>query len=159
MKPADSITDPIIKVWRSMLELHAVLIGDLEEQFRDRHAMSVSDFDVLINIAPDETVRHKELVTRVILTRTALTRLLDRLCRRGWVARDTVPGDQRGVLVTLTEEGRRVRQAALSTNDNVVRAHFSGLDATELDELERLITRIRLHSRQDHPQHEKETAI
>lgn len=136
-------TGPTVQVWRTMLELHADVIGALDEQFRARHGLTVAEFDVLINLGNREQVRHGELASRVILTRTALTRMIDRLARRGWVRRLPVVGDQRGVLVELTAEGRRVRASSARTNRRIVDTVFAALTPTELTELGELTARLR----------------
>ncbi|MGH2877357.1 MAG: MarR family winged helix-turn-helix transcriptional regulator [Solirubrobacteraceae bacterium] len=50
--------------------------------------------------------RITELAAREGVTQPAITRLVDRLQLRGWVAREADPADGRVVLVTLTEQGR-----------------------------------------------------
>lgn len=52
--------------------------------------------------------RITELAAREGVTQPAITRLVDRLQERGWVKRDTDPGDGRVVLVTLTAQGHEV---------------------------------------------------
>lgn len=131
-----------VRVWRTMLEIHADLVGELECRFREAHRLSVSEFDVLANIGPREAVRHGELAGRVILTRTALTRLLDRLAARGWLTRASAPDDQRVVLVQLTDEGRRLRREAARTNAAVVRAYFGHLTEHQVAALGDLTTAL-----------------
>lgn len=142
--------DESVRTWRTMLQIHAELIGELETRFRREHGLSVSEFDVLVNLDPRKPLRHMELADRVILSRTALTRLLDRLQARGWVQRGTASQDQRGVVVTLTERGRRVRSAAARTNNATIRRYFAGLSSAELDTLHGLVTTLRRH----HPAHQ-----
>ena len=141
-RPATRIDDPSVRTWRAMLELHADLIAELEREFIARHGLTVSEFDVLANLSPRAGMRHGELASRVILTRTALTRLIDRLVTRGLVERSAVSGDQRGVLVSLSDEGRRVRRAAMRTNTQVVRRAFAGLDPDQTRHLGELVAAL-----------------
>lgn len=136
-------SDPSVRTWRAMLEVHAALIDELDAQFRDRHALSVSEFDVLINIGSRELVRHGELASRVILTRTALTRLVDRLVRRGWLTRQPDPQDHRATLIGLTDDGRRLRAASARTNRDVVRRTFAALDPDQTAALYDLVACLR----------------
>lgn len=131
-------TPDVVAVWRTMLEIHGRLIGELAPALAE-HGLSISEFDVLINLSPRESCRHGDLAERVVLSRTALTRLVDRLCARGLLTREPDPSDQRGVLIRLTEAGREQRRTASRTNNRVVRAGLTGLDADGLTELNRLL--------------------
>lgn len=81
-------------------------------------------------------LRMSQLAEAVLLTRSGLTRLVDRLERRGLVERRKCPSDARGFLAALTDEGLRRFQEARPTHLAGVRRLF--LDLLEPDELERL---------------------
>ena len=81
-------------------------------------------------------LRMSELAEAVLLTRSGLTRLVDRLERRGLVERHKCRSDARGFFAVLTEEGLRRFDEALPTHLAGVRRLFLGL--LEPDELERL---------------------
>ena len=83
--------------------------------------VSNSEYDVLLNVAtgPKDGLRPTELTERVVITKSGLTRLIDRLVERGYLERRPCESDRRGQLIVLTHEGRRAfRRAA----PNVVRA-------------------------------------
>ena len=67
-------------------------------------------YDVLwaLREAPDHRLRMNELAENVLLSRTGLTRLVDRIETAGCLRRERVPGDRRGTYVTLTGEGSRL---------------------------------------------------
>lgn len=125
-----------------MLEIHADLVGDLEGRFQALHGLTASEFDVLINITPGEPIRQRDLVARVVLTRSAISRLLDRLTRRELVTRTSVDDDRRGVRVELTDAGVRLRRQAARTNTATVQEYFGDLDVDELRSLESLLRRL-----------------
>lgn len=104
----------------------------------EAHGLSLSDFDVLIQLAetPDGALRMAELADAVVLTRSGLTRLVDRLERRGLVERRRCPTDARGFLAALTEEGKRRLEEARRTHLAGVRRRF--LDKLAPEELEML---------------------
>ncbi len=80
-----------------------------------------SEYEVLVNVAlgPREGIRPTDLADLVFLTKSGLTRLLDRLVERGYIERHACPTDRRGQLIVLTPDGRR---AFRRSTPNVVRA-------------------------------------
>lgn len=137
------MADGSVLVWRHLLEVQADLVANLEAALQRCHGLSVSEFDVLINLTPGESLRHKELVGRVVLSGSATSRLLDRLARRGLVVREPDGSDQRGVCVRLTEAGRVLRGQAARTNAAIVRQRFAGLTAEDLVVLDDLLAQLR----------------
>lgn len=112
-----------VDVWRSVMEVHAVVFGRLERELGERHRLTVSEFDAMINI-PRDGVRMRELNGRVVLSQSATSRLVDRLVHRGLVVRENAVGDSRGVTIRLTESGRRLTREAARTNAEVVEREF-----------------------------------
>jgi DNA-binding MarR family transcriptional regulator len=80
-----------------------------------------SEYEVLLHVAigPREGIRPTDLADRVLLTKSGLTRLLDRIVERGYIERHACPTDRRGQLIVLTSDGRRAFRRAAPT---VVRA-------------------------------------
>ena len=72
-----------VTVWRSMLLTHADLVDAIGVRLRAEHGLTATEFDVLINIPPHSTIRHRDLVDEIVLSRSALSRLLRRLEQRG----------------------------------------------------------------------------
>lgn len=140
--PSRHITSGAVRAWRAMLKVHAARIEELARLLKAEHGLSISDFDVLINIAPHESVRHRDLSERVVLSRTALSRLVDRLIMRGYLTRTPDDTDSRGVRIALTDDGRRVREAAGQTNDASISGAFSVLDAHDLESLTTLMNTL-----------------
>jgi len=143
--PADSgSTTPTtaqLSVWRDFLRLHATVIRRLEAELETEQDLSLGSYDVLVQLA--EADRHRlrmsELAGRVLLSRSGLTRLIDRLVRDGLVVREPVTGDARGAWAVLTGDGlARLRQAS-RTHLRGVRRHMVGLfesaDYAQLGEL------------------------
>lgn len=124
-KPAEPLkgrkaTDPELGTWRAFLRAGTASAQALENALAST-GISHSEYDVLVNVAngPRDGVRPTELAERVLITKSGLTRLLDRLADRGFIERCALQTDRRGQLVVLTPEGRRAfRRAA----PNVVRA-------------------------------------
>ncbi|QDY80711.1 MarR family transcriptional regulator [Streptomyces qinzhouensis] len=132
-----------VGVWRSFMEIHHAVLGEIERKLSDRHRLSVSEFDALVNI-PLAGTRLKELQERIVLTQSAVSRMADRLERRGLVTRAPVEGDQRGAMIELTEEGRKLLRAAVRTNAEVVESMFTDrLSKEELLALHGVLRRLK----------------
>src|SRR5687767_11095724 len=87
----------------------------LEAELLAEHQLPLAWYDVLVQLAhaPGRRLRMAELAERVLLSRSGLTRLVDRLVREGLVVRDSCSSDGRGVNAVLTEHGlTRLRAAA-----------------------------------------------
>ena len=113
-------SDPELGAWRAFLHASAASTLALEAALADT-GVSHSEYDVLVNVAagPKDGLRPTDLAERVLITKSGLTRLLDRLVERGYIERRACASDRRGQLIVLTQDGRRAfRRAA----PNVVRA-------------------------------------
>ncbi|MFZ4153551.1 MarR family winged helix-turn-helix transcriptional regulator [Streptomyces pseudogriseolus] len=100
-----------------MLAVHARTQGEIDRALHP-YGVGASDFevlDLLASAAParDERCRVQNLVGRVHLSQSALSRLIARLERHGLVERSTCPTDRRGVYVQLTARGRDLHAETL----------------------------------------------
>ena len=79
----------------------------LDAQMRAEHGLPVSSYEVLMFLAdaPGRRLRMAEIADRVLLSRSGLTRLVDRLVELGYVTRCAVEGDGRGTYAELTDAG------------------------------------------------------
>jgi len=113
-------TDPEVGAWRAFLRAGAAATLAMEAALAST-GVSHSEYDVLVNVAggPREGVRPTELAERVLITKSGLTRLLDRLLERGYIERRVCASDRRGQLIVLTAEGRHAFRRA---TPNIVRA-------------------------------------
>ncbi|MEV6655061.1 MarR family transcriptional regulator [Streptomyces sp. NPDC051219] len=136
-----------VGVWRGLMEVYTAVMGELERELELHHRLAVNEFDALVNIPPGGT-RVRELTERVVLSQSATSRLVDRLERRGLVARESAVDDSRSVVIRLTDEGRKVIRAAIRTNAEVVeRAFINHLTPQELVIIDAAFTRLRAEAR------------
>ena len=96
-----------LAIWRAFLNAHAVLIQRIEADLKDRELPPLSWYDVLWPLyrAEDQRLRMNELAHQVVLSRTGLVRLVDRIEAAGLLRREPVPEDGRGSYAAITEEG------------------------------------------------------
>lgn len=131
-----------IAAWRLMMEKYQDFMTKFEHEFRTRHGLSANEFDVLINARPEVQVRHRDLLRSLVISRSALSRLLSKLEERGLVTQEPDPEDQRGVLVALTEAGQTLCDEAAETNAEIILSGFSGLTDAEADEIFELVSKV-----------------
>ena len=147
MTPEPPTSEPVVTprasdwrigVWRNFLRAHATVMRELEREMAAETGLPLPWYDVLLQLAeaPQRRLRMAELADRVLLSRSGLTRLIDRLQAEGLVRREPSPHDARGTYTVLTAEGlQRLKEAApvhlAGIRDHWL-AHFSD------DELRRL---------------------
>ncbi|MFF8093364.1 MarR family winged helix-turn-helix transcriptional regulator [Streptomyces sp. NPDC016675] len=103
--------------WREILSVHARTMCEIDRALHP-HGLGASDFEVLDVLAtegPEEGAqcRVQNLVGRVHLSQSALSRLIARLEKDGLVERSMCAEDRRGVYVTLTRSGRALHAEVL----------------------------------------------
>src|ERR1700756_4403926 len=105
--PGDVVPGDVVSAWRDMVACHAAICAALEHELGERHALGVSEFEVLDRLAesPDGQCRAQELAESVHLSQSALSRLVDRLVKNSLVERCACDMDRRGIFVVLTAEG------------------------------------------------------
>ena len=99
-------------VWALLLTTHAVLLERIESRLAEAGLPPLAWYDVLWGLerAADQRVRMSELAEKVVLTRSNLTRLVDRLEDAGLVQRERSEEDRRGAYAVLTAEGKAMRR-------------------------------------------------
>jgi DNA-binding MarR family transcriptional regulator len=112
--------------WRGFLRVHAALAGELDAELLEHHGLPLSSYEVLLTVADatGERMRMSEIADSVLLSRSGVTRLVDRLERDGLVARIPCEDDARGQYAVLTPRGREAFDAARATHLAGVRRRF-----------------------------------
>ena len=132
--------DPRLEPWRAFLTAHARVTRRLDEELRVEHDLSLAEYDALLVIAnePDRRIRMRQLADRVILSKSGVTRLIDRLVLDGLVARDACLTDARGAEAVLTQAGLDRLRRASRTHLRGIAEHFLGaVDDVDLATIER----------------------
>lgn len=148
--PASNVSTPRLsehelRAWRAFLRAHRAVTAALDSELAGEREISLGSYEVLLILskAPNRAMRMSELADSVLLSRSGVTRLVDRLEADELVERVTCPSDARGMLAHLTDRGfERLREAA-PTHLRGVREHFAArLSDRELDTLARLLEAI-----------------
>ena len=131
--------------WRGLRRVHSRMTKALDAQLIAEHGISLSSYEVLLFLAdaPDGRLRMSELADGVLLSRSGLTRLVDRMERDGLLRRERCEDDARGFNALITAEGRDLFRSARRTHLDGVRELFlSRLTADELRTLARLWEKV-----------------
>lgn len=132
------LDDRELAAWRGMLAVHSRIVAALDAELARAHGLPLGSYEVLLQLAdaPEHSLRMGELADRMLLSRSGLTRLVDRLGARGLVDRQECDSDRRGTFAQLTPAGVELFEAARPTHLRGVREHFlDRLDEADLDRL------------------------
>lgn len=102
--------DDAQSAWPLLLTAHAVLVQEIERRLAAAKLPPLAWYDVLWALErAGGRLRMHELADRVVLTRSNLTRLVDRLAAQGHCAREKDADDRRGAYAVLTDGGAQLR--------------------------------------------------
>ena len=145
MTVQQGLTDAELSAWRTFLRAHSTVTRRLEAELMAEHDLPLASYDVLVQLseAPDRRLRMTELADRILLSRSGLTRLADRLERDGLMTREACSSDARGTLAVLTEAGLDRLRKAWPTHLRGVQEHVTGrLSADEMGQLGALLGKL-----------------
>ncbi len=137
--------DPRLAAWSAFLRAHAQVVRELERELQAEQGMALTDYDVLVQLANagERRLRMSELADRLLLSRSGVTRLVDRLEAGGLVERMSCDTDRRGQWASLTDAGYDRLRSASPTHLRGVASHFlDRLSPQELVDLERTLARL-----------------
>jgi DNA-binding MarR family transcriptional regulator len=144
-EPIHELSPEELGAWRGLLRIHSALVKALDAELLAAHELPLTSYEVLINLqaAPGRRRRMAELADGVLLSRSGMTRLVDRLERDGLLTRDACSDDGRGTFAVLTEKGEACLAAARRTHLDGVRERFvRHFDEDELRMLAALWDRV-----------------
>jgi DNA-binding MarR family transcriptional regulator len=134
-----------LAAWRAFLEAYARVTEVLTRELRDEESLPLTWYDVLVHLreAEGQRLRMQELADAVLLSKSGLTRLVDRMENEGLVRRAACDDDRRGTFAELTEQGFETLRRTAPTHMRGVDEHFTSLlDDEEAAVLERALRRI-----------------
>ena len=153
-KPTGSTRAPVpahgLAAWRAFLEAHARVSEVLARELRETEGLPLAWYDVLVQLSEvdDHELRMQELADAVLLSKSGLTRLVDRMEAAGLVRRRRCPDDRRGTLAQLTDEGYARLRATAPTHLQGVQDHFVDvLSDEEAEVLGRALARVAQRAR------------
>ena len=132
--------------WEALLRTVGSLLKIFERELQEAEGLPLAWFDVLIQLssAPDGRLRMQALADLVVLSRSGLTRLVDRMENAGLVRRESAEGDRRGYNAVITEEGKRVYGRAYAVHQRQIEQYFNRhLEKADLEAISAAIAKVR----------------
>jgi DNA-binding MarR family transcriptional regulator len=113
-------------IWRVFLECGYALIDILDAELQAEAGMTLRWYDVLVNLEETERpVRMNELASRILASKSGLTRVIDRMEEAGLVERQRPREDRRAIEVVMTPKGAQALQAARLVHRRGIQQHFA----------------------------------
>lgn len=131
--------------WAALLRVHAAVLPVLDAELQAAHELPITWYDVLLelNAAPGRRLTMGELGTRVVVSRSRVSRVVDDLVSAGLVARETNPDDRRSAYALITDIGRKRLRAAAPTYLAGIERHFtSRMSAAEAQTVARALNKV-----------------
>jgi DNA-binding MarR family transcriptional regulator len=132
-----------LDAWRGLLRTHSSLTKALDAELVREHGLPLSSYEVLLFLgdSSEGQMRMSDLADGVLLSRSGLTRLVDRLERAGLAERLPNPADRRSVLVRATAAGQHLFTAVTPRLQDFHRRQWSHLSSSEVDTLNQLLAK------------------
>lgn len=123
-----------LAAWSDFLRFHATVTDVLGEELQAKAGIPLSWYDVLVQLqVADGRLRMQDLASAVVLSKSGLTRLVDRLEEAGMVRRMKCGSDRRGTFAEITPAGRKVLEAARPIHHEGIATHFAAhLDKADI---------------------------
>lgn len=119
--------DVHVRAWRSMLELRLRLIAVFESELEAELDVDLTTYDALLHVyeAGPDGIRMTDLSGRLVVSKSGVTALVDRLEGRGLLERVPDPTDRRSIRVAITEDGTQLFRAAAKVHLAGIERHFT----------------------------------
>lgn len=134
-----------VEAWRLLVTTHRRLIDRFEQDLSQKFDLPIAWYDVLLHLyeAPEHRLRMHELAESLLVTRSALTRFIDKVEAAGLVERIPADEDGRGTYLTLTGPGRETFTSAGRAHRTAILDHFGNhLTDTEVEAIRSGLARV-----------------
>lgn len=142
---APRLDAPYLEAWKGLLRAHDRVVSSIEARLAAADCIPLTSYDVLLELrsAPDDRLRMADLADRVLLSRSGLTRHVDRLERDGMIRRESAESDRRGTVAVLTPAGRAALRRAWPVYAEGIAAEFAAaLEPDEAATIAAALTRV-----------------
>ena len=123
---SNPLTQKQVAAWRQLLVFHSQMIRLVEREFESQGLVSFTFYDILFHLrhAPNREMRFRDINGEVVLSRSALSRCLDRMATKGLVEKLDCAEDPRGLMVHITNKGEAELKKAWPVYRNLIVSLF-----------------------------------
>ena len=135
---ADRFSNCEQDAWGGFLGTYGYMSRLIEADLQEHSRITHVEFEILLRLSwePTHRLRIQDLAAQSILTRSGVSRVVERLEKAGLVTREEAPEDRRGAYAILTDTGLERFRIASEKHTAFVREHF--LDRFNEQELEQM---------------------
>ena len=135
-----------LRLWLRLLACSQLIEKRVRAGLREQFDTTLPRFDLMAQLERHpEGLKMKELSHRLMVTGGNVTGITDQLVAEGLVERTSVEGDRRAFRVRLTERGRAIFTEMAEQHEHWIVQAFEGLSARDLDQLHRLLGKVKQH--------------
>src|SRR5437588_11885912 len=124
---ATEMDEERMAAWMTLLQAHAAVVAALGEKLERERGLPLSWYEVLIQLAaaPEGKLRMQDLARSVLLSKSGVTRLVDRMEQMGLVERSACTSDRRVIYAGISERGRTKLRESLPVFVEGFEEHFA----------------------------------
>lgn len=137
--------DQRLASWRAFLLTYDSVMRELEREMQEEQDLPLTWYDILAHLdsAPRGALRMQELAESALLSRSGLTRLVDRMEQAGLVERHPCEEDRRGTYAVITNHGETTLFEAMPGHIDGIEEHFLRyLDLFDVQALLRVLSKV-----------------
>jgi DNA-binding MarR family transcriptional regulator len=133
-----------LALWRGLHAATRSVQAEIERELRVEHGVEVNAYEVLAHLeAAGGSARVIDVADALVINRSTFTRLVDRLDSAGLVARELTEDDGRGLVLVLTNRGRRLATKVRPAYRRAVQRAFNQhVTDTDLAALQRFLGKV-----------------
>src|ERR1044072_4095798 len=115
-----------LEAWKGILFGHATLVEVIDKEMARANLLPLDWYDALLalELSPCHKLKMSDLAEKVLLSKSGLTRLVDRLEAKGYLRREACRADRRVAYAVLTDDGLKAREASWPTYRAAIQEHF-----------------------------------
>jgi DNA-binding MarR family transcriptional regulator len=141
-----TLSETQLAAWKALLNAHAAAVGAIEGKLSAADEIPLTWYDVLWSLRKqggDCCLRFRALQDEIVLSRSALSRLVDALAKAGLVKKKPCAEDARGLDVELTEKGRAALASAWPIySEGIVENFARHLTADDCEQLIAILGKV-----------------
>lgn len=141
-----------------LMEQRLIKMREMDEAFRvlrrlinaeynrfNVHGLGMTEGKMIIILAESGPQKASAMAEMLRITSGAVTGIADRLIQLGYIDRSRSNLDRRIVLLTITDEGRKLVGQVLDTRERIMLKLFEGFEMDEMDRTIEMFNRMTLN--------------